>query len=68
MNDTIESGMYTVETLARRVAHPPKTIRKWLAARRIRGVVRCGRSVRFDKATVERAILSGDLLLPDNRG
>ncbi len=66
-NTTEQAGMYTPDELAARLSVAPKTIRKWTASRRLPGMVRCGRAIRFDRIAIERAILSGCVLLPDSR-
>ncbi|MBD3397130.1 MAG: helix-turn-helix domain-containing protein [Chitinivibrionales bacterium] len=63
-NHQATSGAYTVAELARRISAPEKSIRKWAAAGRVPGMLRLGRAIRFDKATIERRIAAGDLLLP----
>lgn len=57
-------GVYTVDQCAARLAVPQKSVRKWIQAGRMPGVVRIGRCVRIDKATLEKRILSGEVLLP----
>lgn len=63
-----ETGAFTVQTLAQRCGLSEKTIRKWDAARRIPGRLSLGRAVRYDRATIERRLLSGELLLPTGNG
>lgn len=63
MNNT-ERGAYTVHELAARVGCSTKAVRKWAAARRLPGMFRAGRSLRFDAAEVSRRLATGELLLP----
>jgi len=59
-----QPGMYDVRGLARRLNMSPKWVRKHVLDRRLPGIVKCGRSVRFDRAAIERRALTGDVLLP----
>jgi excisionase family DNA binding protein len=60
----LEPAYFTVETLAAYLDLPVRTIRKWAMARRLPGMVRAGKLWRFRRADIERAALSGTLLLP----
>lgn len=56
------AGAYTIEQLAERLGMSVKWVRKHVADRRLPGIIRCGRAVRFDRAAIERRILSGQVL------
>ena len=49
--------------LAERLGMSMRFIKRHIADRRIPGMVKCGRVWRFDPRIIEKAILSGQLLL-----
>ncbi len=59
-----ESAFFTPEQLAAYVQVPLRTVQKWAMAKRIPGMVRAGRLLRFRRADIERAALNGSILLP----
>lgn len=63
-NRTPGAAYFTVETLAAHFDLEVRTVQKWAVARRLPGAVRAGKLWRFDRIAVEKAALSGSLLLP----
>ncbi|MDB5103095.1 MAG: hypothetical protein JWP91_784 [Fibrobacteres bacterium] len=61
---THEAAYFTVESLAAYLDVPRRTIEKWAIARRLPGMVKAGRLLRFERTAIDRAALSGALLLP----
>lgn len=59
-----DCAFFTVETLAAFLDVPRRTVEKWAMARRLPGMVKVGRLLRFDRTAIQRAALSGSLLLP----
>lgn len=64
MSVGIEPAFFTPEQLAAFLQVPLRTVQKWAMARRLPGMVRAGRLLRFRRADIERAALSGSILLP----
>lgn len=61
-----ENGDYlNLQTLAEKLIVSKRTVEKWEAARRIPGRVKCGRLIRYSALAIEKALLSGNLLLPE---
>jgi excisionase family DNA binding protein len=56
-------GVYSVRELAVRLGVSEKFVWKHIQDGKLPGVVRCGRAVRVDKATIERRILGGQVLI-----
>lgn len=63
--DNPESAYFTPAGLAVHVSMSEKWVEKHTAARRIPGQTKMGRAWRYDKVAVQRALLAGQLLLPD---
>lgn len=61
---THEAAYFTVESLAAYLDVPRRTVEKWAMARRLPGMVKAGRLLRFERTAILRAALSGSLLLP----
>ena len=57
-------SLYTVETLAKRLGVSERFVRANVAAGRMPGVVKIGRTLRFEPAAIEKRVLSGSVLLP----
>ena len=57
-----EQEYYKPKEVAAKFQLSPKTIKKWTLARRIPGQLKCGGRWRYQRAAIERAILSGELL------
>lgn len=56
-------GAYTVSGLAKRLGVSEKWVWSHVYDGRLAGVIRCGRAIRIDRATIERRILGGKVLL-----
>jgi hypothetical protein len=60
-----ESAYWTPAGLARHLDMSEKWVEKHTQARRIPGQTKMGGAWRYHKAAVQKALLSGQLLLPD---
>jgi excisionase family DNA binding protein len=61
-----EKEYLTAEELAKKFDMSKKFIEKHIGTRRLPGMCRIGRRWRFRSADVEKRLLSGELLLPEN--
>lgn len=62
---SIESEFLTVEDLARKLNMSAKFIRRHVQTRRLPGLKKIGRMVRFERRAVEKALLREEFLLPE---
>jgi predicted site-specific integrase-resolvase len=53
---------FTPEQLSAKLQVARKTIKKWTLARRIPGQLKCGGRWRYNRVSVEKAILRGEFL------
>lgn len=61
-----QKTLHTIKEASEQLSVKPKTLRSWVAARRI-GVIRLGRSIRIPAEEIERLVQRGTIPAIDER-